>query len=141
MNSEAKKWVKSEVGRIHNCQDSRAPSCRPAHPISVQCWAASVAANCCFNADKLSTTLAQQYSNTGSSVYLAAARPSRHCQTPNTVAMLAQRLRRWLEVETALCDSPVFADCRISMQVTLSCSRRQKSHYPDNTIHWPPMLM
>ena len=45
--------------------------CRPTHPISAQCWA-SVAAHCWFNADKLSTTLAQHYSNTGSAVYLAA---------------------------------------------------------------------
>ena len=38
----------------------------------VQCWS-SVAGHCCFNANKLSTTLAQHYSNTGYAVCLAAA--------------------------------------------------------------------
>ena len=48
--------------------------------------------------------LAQHYSNTGSAVYLAAA-PQ---QTPNTVSMLAQRIRRWPAIETALGDCPLF---------------------------------
>ena len=110
--------------------------CRPTHQIPVQCWA-SVTAHCWFNADKLSTRLARHYSNTGSYVYLAAALPSKHCLSPNTVSILAQCLRGWPDIETALRDCPVFADCRITMRVRLSCSRRHKSHYPDNTIHWP----
>ena len=50
----------------------RCTRCRPTHQIPAQCWA-SVTAHCWFNTDKLSTTLAQHYSNIGSAVYLAAA--------------------------------------------------------------------
>ena len=49
--------------------------------------------------------------------------------------MLVQRLRRWPYIETAMGDCPVFA--WTAMWATLSSSRRQKSHNPENTIHWP----
>ena len=49
--------------------------------------------------------------------------------------MLAQRLRRWPDIETALGNCPVFA--WTAMPKTLFSARRQKSHDPDNTIHWP----
>ena len=52
--------------------DTHLKRCRATHPISIQCWA-SVATHCWFNADKLSTTLAQHYSNTGFAINLAAA--------------------------------------------------------------------
>ena len=51
-------------------------------------------------------TLAQHYFNTGSSVYLAAERPSKHCQSPNTVSMSARRLRVLPDIEAALRDCP-----------------------------------
>ena len=105
--------------------------CRHTHPIPVHC----VTAHCWFNSDKLSTTLAQHYSNTGSAVYLAAAHPANTCHLPATVSMLAQRIRRWPVIETALSDCPLFA--WTAMRVTLCSSRCQKSHHPDNTIHWP----
>ena len=49
--------------------------------------------------------------------------------------MLAQRLRHWPDIETAVSDCPVLA--WTAMRVTLFSSRRQKSHYSDNTIHRP----
>ena len=125
------------LSNIHSVLASESLRCtrfRPSHPISVQCWA-NVAAHCWFNADKLSTTLAQHSSNTGFAVYLAAAPQANTCHSPNTVLMLAQRLRRWLNVEAALGDCPVFA--WTAMRVSHCSSRRKKSHYPDNTIHWP----
>ena len=45
---------------------------KPSHSILVQCWVNVVAAHCWFNADKLYSTLAQHYSNTGPAVYCAA---------------------------------------------------------------------
>ena len=54
---------------------------RPTYPIPVQCWA-SIAAHFWFNAEKLFTTLTQHYSNTGSAVYLAAARAMRVTLSP-----------------------------------------------------------
>ena len=39
--------------------------------------------------------------------------------------MLAQRLQRWPDIETASRDCPVVAACRINMRGTLSCSRRE----------------
>ena len=75
----AKYNINSKLASASGCHVFlRYTRCRPTHPIPVQCWA-SVTAHCCFNADKLSMTLAQHYSNTGSSVYLAAERPSKHC--------------------------------------------------------------
>ena len=41
-------------------------------------------------------------------------------------------LQHWL-----CCIRSGSTSCRIVIRVTLSCSRRQKSHYPDNTIHRP----
>ena len=49
--------------------------------------------------------------------------------------MLPQHLPCCPGIETALDDCPMFA--WNAMWVTLFSSRRQKSHYPDNTIHWP----
>ena len=46
--------------------------------------------------------------------------------------MLAQRLRRWPDIETALGDYIMFA--WTAMRVTPCSSRRLKSHHPDNTI-------
>ena len=50
------------------------------------------------------------------------------------MSLLAQRLQRRLNIETALGDCPVFA--WTAMWVTLCSCRRQISHHPDNTIHW-----
>ena len=49
--------------------------------------------------------------------------------------MLAQRLRRWPDIETEFSDCPVFA--WTAMRVTLYSSLRLKNHYPDKTMHWP----
>ena len=68
-------------------------------PVSQPIW---------FNANKLPTTLAQHYSNTGSAVYLAAARPANMCHLSDAVLILAQSLRSWPDIEIALSDSPVF---------------------------------
>ena len=59
----------------------------------------------------------------------------KHCHLPSTVLLLAQRLCCWPNNETGMGDCPVFA--WTAVQVTLFYSRLQKSHYPDNTIHWP----
>ena len=96
--------------------------CRPTHPISVQFLASQLI---WFNANKLSTTLAQHYSNTGSAVYLAAARPANTCHLPDAVLILAQSLRSWPDIETALGDCPVFGWTAI--WVTLCSSRHQKA--------------
>ena len=66
---------------------------------------------------------------------LSGRTPANTCHLPNTVSMLAQRLRHWPAIGTALGDCPVFAWTDI--RVTLCFSNRQKSHYPDKTIHWP----
>ena len=106
--------------------------------IPMQCWASVAAlswrgrqsqsdrhpvyaAHCWFNAYKLSTTLGQHYSITGSAIYLAAAPQQKRAIYP----MLAQRLRRWPDIETALSDCLVFAEMRITMRVTLSTYHRQ----------------
>ena len=80
---------------------------------------------------------------------------------PNTVSMLAQRIRCWPAIETALGAFSV-GYCRIATQQSQDVKAmliyiktiliesivsagyagdacipsRQKSHYPDNTIHW-----
>ena len=46
----------------------------------------------------------QHYSNTGSVVYLGARVPANTCHSPNTVSILAERIRRWPAIETALGD-------------------------------------
>ena len=51
--------------------------------------------------------------------------------------MLAQRLRRWPDIETALGDRPMFVGTAHYYADDAFTSCRQKSHYPDNTIHWP----
>ena len=79
------------------------------------------------------TALAQQYSNTGSAEYLTAAAQQKRAIYP----MLVQRLRRWPDIETALGDCPVFAENAHYYDGDAFTSRRQKSHYPDNTIYWP----
>ena len=102
--------------------------CRPTLPIPVQCWA-SVAAHCWFYAEKLFTTLAQRYTNTGSAVYLASS--------PKQTRAIHRKLllRRWPNIDTELGDCPVFD--WTAMRVTFCSLRRQKSYYPDNRIHWP----
>ena len=67
--------------------------------------------------------------------YIHSGSTPEKCHLPNIVSMLAQRLRRWSDIETKLADCPVFAWTAI--QVMLFSSRRQKIPYPDNTIHWP----
>ena len=49
--------------------------------------------------------------------------------------MLAQRIRRWSAIETALGDCRVFGGTAPCYAGDASIRRRQKSHYPDNTIH------
>ena len=119
-------------------------------PIPVQCWAIVAvlswrcrrsqsdrhpvyAAHCWFNADKSSTTLAQHYSNTWSVVYLAATPQQKRAIHP----MLVQRPRRWPDIETTFGDCPMFAGTAHYYAGDAFTCRRQKSHYPDNTIHWP----
>ena len=71
---------------------------------------------------------------------LAAARPSKHCQSPNTFLMLVQRLRRWPAIERALRDCPVFADCRIAMRVMFSFPDARKAT-SQITRYIGPMVM
>ena len=107
--------------------------CMPTQPISVQCLG-SVAAHCWFNADKLSKTLTQHYSNTGSVVYLVAA--------PRQIrAIYPILLRCWpnvFDTGLRLKQHWVIVPCWLGMIMrdTRCFSRRQKNHYPDKTIHW-----
>ena len=55
---------------------------------------------------------------------LSGNTPANMCHLPNTVSMMAQRLRRWPEIETALRDYPGFD--WTAMQVTFFSSRRQE---------------
>ena len=55
---------------------------------------------------------------------------------PIAVSILVNRIRRWPSIETELGDCHVFA--LTAIRVTLYAS---KSHYPDNTIHWPKCKM
>ena len=82
---------------------------------------------CWFNADKLSTTLAQHSPTLGllRHCILSGSTPANTYLLPNTVSMLVQRFRRWPDIETALSDCPVFA--WTAMRVTLFSSRRQKA--------------
>ena len=63
--------------------------------------------------------------------------PANTCHSPNTVSKLAQRIRRWSNMEKIFGDCLVFGETGHCMWVTLPSSCRQKSHYPDNTIYWP----
>ena len=98
--------------------------CRPTHTIPVQCWA-SVAAHCWFNADKLSTTLVQHCSNT---CILSGSTPANKCH------LLQYRFNFGPTVFAAgptLNQHWVIVPC-----LTFCSSCHQRSHYPDNTIHW-----
>ena len=103
--------------------------CRPTHPISAQ-YRTTVADHCWFNDDKLSTTLAQHYSNTGSAVYLR-----QHPKLTRVIYLILSQC--WANVFNV---DPTQGDCSwfvwTVMRVTHFSSRRQKNHYPDNTIHW-----
>ena len=129
-------WI--VLPRVSRCRPTSYTWCRPTYPIPVKCWAI-VAAHCWFNADKLSTTLAQHYSNTGSAVYLAAA-------SQQTCAIHPIPFQFWPDVfdtgPPTLKQNWMIVPCLVwlphyNMRVTLSTSRRQKSHYPDNTLPWP----
>ena len=91
------------------------------------------AAHCWFNADNSSATLAQHYSNTGSVVYLAATPQQKRA----IHLMLAQCLRCWPNIEQHWVIVTCLLGLHITMRVTFSTSRRQKSDHPDHTIHWP----
>ena len=60
--------------------------------------------------------------------------------SPNAVLMLTHSLRCTLGIETTLGDCTGFSDCcmPVIMRVTLSIPAPET---PDNTIHWPTMLM
>ena len=95
--------------------------CGPTHPFSVQCWS-SVAAHCWFNADKFLRHWTQHYTNTGSALHVAAEPQQKR-------AIYRILLQCW----------PYVFDAGPTLKqhwVIVPCLR-QKSHYPDNTIHWP----
>ena len=108
--------------------------CRPTHLILVQCWT-SVAALCCFNAEKFCLRRWPNTTPTLGLLYTQRQHPSKHvsftqyclnvCLTCSTLA------RHWNSIGWLSCV------CLAAMRVTLCSSRRQKSHYPGNMIHWP----
>ena len=75
-------------------------------------------------------------------LYFAPAHQQNTCNSPNAVSMLNYSLRRWPSIEIALGDCPVFAGVLPHSNAgDAFLHRRQKVHFPDNTIPDSPMLM